>query len=129
MWSLGNGEPFQLASETLYEYPFAIMTGEGSFTLLESERKNLKAYLERGGFLLASAGCSSSKWGRSFQKELRSLFPDRELKQLPLDHAIYHTVYDIESVRLKNGGTTLLEGLEIDGRKLAQEAVRHSFSG
>ena len=51
--------PVKLSGTELFDYPFAIMTGEGTFTLLEQERKNLKSYLARGGFLLASAGCSS----------------------------------------------------------------------
>ena len=60
--------PVRLDSDSLFEFPFAVMTGEGSFTLREQERKNLREYLDRGGFLLASAGCSSSEWGRSFHR-------------------------------------------------------------
>jgi hypothetical protein len=40
-----------------------IMTGEGDFELLDSERANLRKYVEGGGFLLASAGCSSPGLG------------------------------------------------------------------
>ena len=45
--------PVRLADEDMFKFPFAIMTGEGAFSLFEEERKNLKSYLERGGFLLA----------------------------------------------------------------------------
>lgn len=108
--------PVRLDSDTLFEYPFAVMTGEGSFTLREPERKNLREYLDRGGFLLASAGCSSSEWGRSFHRELKQVYPDVELGPIPMEHPMFDTVFRISSIKLKNGGTTYLQGLELNGR-------------
>lgn len=104
------------SSEKLFEYPFSIMTGEGSFTMLEQERRNLRSYLTRGGFLLASASCSSPEWSTSFRREFRRIFPKGKLKSIPLSHPIYHTMFDIKKVSLKGSGTTLLEGYEVDGR-------------
>lgn len=106
----------KLGKDEMFEYPFAIMTGEGAFSLQEEERVNLKSYLTRGGFLLASAGCSSRDWDRSFRKEIQKIFPDISLAKLKMEHPIHHTVFDISSIKLKNGGSTSLEGLEIDGR-------------
>ncbi len=108
--------PVKLSTEDVFNYPFAIMNGEGDFSLFEDERTMLKSYLTRGGFLLASAGCSSREWDRSFRREFKAMFPDHELQKIPMDHPIFRTVYNIERIRLKNGGTTLLEGLELDGR-------------
>jgi hypothetical protein len=108
--------PVKVATTELFDYPFAIMTGEGTFALLEQERKNLKSYLVRGGFLLASAGCSSTDWDRSFRREVKQLFPDRKLNKIAMDHALFKTIYDIKGIKLKNGGTTQLEGLEMEGR-------------
>ena len=108
--------PVKLSGTELFDYPFAIMTGEGVFSLQEQERRNLKSYLTRGGFLLASAGCSSADWDRSFRREIKQIFADRQLKKISMDHALFKTIYDIKTIRLKNGGTTQLEGLEMDGR-------------
>jgi len=108
--------PVKVSATELFDYPFAIMTGEGTFTLPEQERKNLKSYLTRGGFLLASAGCSSTDWDRSFRREVKQMFPDRTLKKIAMDHALFKTIYDINGIKLKNGGTTQLEGLEMEGR-------------
>ena len=52
-------KPVKLAADELFQFPFVVMTGEGDFHLTSTERDNLKAYLEGGGFLLASAGCSA----------------------------------------------------------------------
>src|SRR5437764_4295925 len=55
----------RLDSHEIYQYPFAIMTGEGGFTLTPKERINLNYYVTHGGFLLASARCSDSSWTQS----------------------------------------------------------------
>lgn len=109
-------DPLKLASQDIYKYPFSIMTGEGRFVLLEQERKNLKSYLTRGGFLLASAGCSSQEWNISFRREIKKIFPDKELKKIKMSHPIFHTVFDIKTIFLKERGQTQLEGLAIDGK-------------
>jgi hypothetical protein len=108
--------PVRLDADELYNHPFAIMTGEGKFELTDAERKNLKSYLERGGFLLASAGCSSPDWNRAFRDELKRIFPERKLKKLEMSHPVFHTVYDIDQIKMKKPTTVKLEGLEIDGK-------------
>jgi hypothetical protein len=108
--------PVKLVSKEMYEFPFAIMTGEGVFTLPEAERKNLRAYLQRGGFLLASAGCSSTEWNQSFRREIKQVLPQSELKKIPLTHPLFRTVFEINTIALAHGGATQLEGIEIDGR-------------
>src|SRR5687767_3626209 len=88
----------RLDSNDIYEYPFAIMTGEGSFNLTPKERIQLQHYVTSGGFLLASAGCSDPSWTRSFRKEMAQIFPKQKLTPIPVSHALYHTVYSINSV-------------------------------
>ena len=106
------------SSPDLFQYPFVIMTGEGSFTLPEDERENLKAYCEGGGFLLASAGCSSPAWDKSFRAEMKRIWPEAELEKLPMSHPVFHTVCDIETLRTKHGAPNPLEGISMDGRLL-----------
>lgn len=90
----------KLASDELFEFPFVVMTGEASFSLTAKERENLQNYLSSGGFLLASAGCSSGEWDKAFQREIHRIFPDNELATLPPEHPIFHTVDDIEKLKL-----------------------------
>lgn len=111
-----NFKTVKLAAPDLFDYPFAIATGEGTFALTEPERKNLRAYLMRGGFLLASASCSSRDWDRSFRAEVARVFPDFKLVKLPRSHPIFHTVYEINDIRLKHGGQGEIEGMEVDGK-------------
>ena len=74
------------------------MTGEGAFTLTAGQRDSLRDYLTGGGFLVASAGCSSIEWARSFRAEIARVFPDVELQRLDMSHPIFHEVYDINQL-------------------------------
>ena len=105
-----------LESSDLFQCPFAIMTGEGRFELTEAQRLNLRNYLENGGFIIASAGCSNEEWKASFLVEIQRLFAESPLKPLDMSHAVFHSVYDIPELRLKGSRKAHLEGLEIDGR-------------
>jgi hypothetical protein len=58
--------PTKLESDDIFNYPFCVVSGEDSFTLTEKEKTNLKKYLDNGGFILASPGCSNEKWNQSF---------------------------------------------------------------
>lgn len=106
----------KLASDDLYDFPMVIMTGEGAFELPEAERQALRRYVERGGFLLASAGCSSQEWNSSFRQEMAEIFPEHPLAALEMDHPIFHTVYDIDELEAKHGTPRPIEGVSIGGR-------------
>jgi hypothetical protein len=107
----------RLDSEALFERPFAVMTGEGGFTLTPEQRENLRRYLTGGGFLLASAGCSSRPWDAAFRREIERIFPDRRLEKIDLSHPVFHTVYDIDELESKSkGAEAQIEALTLDGR-------------
>ena len=103
-------------SEELFNFPLVIMTGEGTFQLTDAERQNLRQYVERGGFLLASAGCSSQEWNRAFRKEMATIFPRQPLTPLSMDHALFNMVYEIKQLDARHGKPRPLEGISLGGR-------------
>ena len=48
-------------------------------------------YLENGGFLHADDNYGMDE---SFRRELARVFPDHPLTEVPLDHPVYHVLYD-----------------------------------
>jgi hypothetical protein len=106
----------KLRSEEVFGFPLVIMTGEGDFSLTDQERENLRQYIQGGGLLLASAGCSSREWDRSFRREMARIFPATEMRALGLDHQVFHTVYDIKVLEAKHGKPRPLDGIVLDGR-------------
>ena len=107
----------KLDSDDVYNFPLVIMTGEGEFTLTNAERNRLRQYISKGGFLLASAGCSSTEWDASFRREMVKVFQDNPLKPLSMEHLIFHTVYDIDKLEAKNADIKPLEGIH-QGQRL-----------
>ena len=106
----------KLETDELFDTPFCIFSGDKSFTLTQRERDNIKRYLTSGGFILASPSCSDENWDKSFRRELKSCFPDRELTRLPMSHPVFSIVRNITRLTDKYGKPTMIEGLEIDGR-------------
>jgi hypothetical protein len=106
----------KLSSGELFEFPLVIMTGEGGFQLPDEERRNLRNFVERGGLLLASAGCSSPDWDRSFRSEMAAIFPEYQMAAVPMDHPIFHTVYDVKELKAKHGMPRPLEAVTINHR-------------
>ena len=104
-------KPVKLGSEELFKFPFVIMTGEGDFSLTKKERENLKKYLESGGFLLASASCSSAEWADAFERELKRILGKVALQEINLKHSIFKTIFTISSLDTsKSNNQAMLKG-------------------
>ncbi len=112
----GQLHSVKLSEDEIYSFPLLIMTGEGEFTMTAAERAKLRAFVQQGGFLLASAGCSSTEWNTSFRREMAKVFADIPMQPISMDHLIFHTVYDIERLTAKKGTPKPLEGIHIGSR-------------
>jgi len=56
------------------QLPVGHYDGRRRFRSDRPRRENLVKYVQHGGFLLASSGCSSQEWDRSFRQEMTQLF-------------------------------------------------------
>jgi hypothetical protein len=107
----------KLGQEELFTTPFCVFTGTGDFKLSEKERANLRAYLQRGGFMVASPGCSDAAWVSAFRREIEGTLPEAPMKVIPMTHPIFDTVHKVPQLNLtKKKGIAMLHGIEIDGR-------------
>ena len=85
--------------QALFRAPFLYFGGTQGFPpLSEAEVRNLRRYLDMGGFLLADAGDGSDGYGfdASMRREIARLYPDRELVRLPSDHVAYRTYFFLD---------------------------------
>ncbi len=118
---------------SLFQYPLLYMHGRTRFSLTPEERTQVKRHLARGGLLFADACCGSPAFDRSFRELARQLFPDQELKPIPVTHEMFseEVGHDVRSVRRRTIENTnpnaplatatrvvepYLEGVEVDGR-------------
>ncbi len=80
-----------LLDDKLYNYPFLYMTGHGNISFNDQEVTRLRNYLVNGGFLYADDDYGMDE---SFRREMKKVFPNQELVELPFDHPIYHMIYN-----------------------------------
>ena len=107
----------RLDSADMFSYPMLIFSGEGEFALNEGEVASLADYLTRGGFVLASPGCSNAGWFVSFNKAMREVAPEAQWRTLPMSHPLFHMVYNVETIRLKHpSANTKLRGIFLGDR-------------
>ncbi|WP_193212125.1 DUF4159 domain-containing protein [Luteolibacter marinus] len=94
-----DGKILELTDPELFDYPFIYMIEPGSIWLSEDERAALRKYLENGGFLMVDDFWGDREW-EGFMEEFRQVFPDRDmdrdLQELPLEHPIFHCVFDLK---------------------------------
>jgi hypothetical protein len=84
--------PFvEVGSPEIFNYPFVHMTGHGNVVFSTTEAANLRDYLIGGGFLHVSDNFGMDSFVR---KELKKVFPELDLVELPFGHPIYHQTYD-----------------------------------
>lgn len=80
----------QLTDRNLYQYPFIFMTGHGNVSLTDEEVIAMRLYLTRGGFLWANDDYGMDK---SFRREMKRVFPDKDLIEIPYNHEVYQCFY------------------------------------
>lgn len=89
--NISKVEDINVGSEEIYNYPFIHMTGHGNVIFNLRETDNLRNYLLSGGFIHIDDNYGMDPYIR---KELKKIFPEYDLVELPFDHPIYHQKYD-----------------------------------
>lgn len=70
----------------LFDYPFIFVTGHGNIVFSEKDAANLREYMKRGGFVYVDDDYGLDK---SFRQEIKKIFPDNELLELPANHLLF----------------------------------------
>lgn len=81
--------------DDVFNWPFLVASNVGSWSLSDAQAQKLREYLLRGGFLLCDSYFGTREWA-GFEVTLRKVFPDRPVIDLPDDHPIFTTVYDLK---------------------------------
>lgn len=110
----------EVGSQELFNYPYVYMTGHGNVVFSPEEASNLRNYLIAGGFLHIDDNYGLDKFVRI---ELKKVFPELELIELPFDHPIYHQKFDfpkgLPKIHEHDGKPSQGFGLIYEGRLVA----------
>jgi hypothetical protein len=106
-----------LGDDELWSVPYLYMTGHGNVRFSDRDVVVLRRYLQQGGFLHADDNYGMDE---SIRRELGRLFPEAPLAEVPLDHPVYHVVYDfpkgIPKIHEHDGKPAQGFGIFLDGR-------------
>lgn len=123
-------ESFQIVdidSKELFKYPFVYLAEPGYLDLQAADAKNLREYLDRGGFVLVDDFRGNEQDNSEMENlivQLKKVYPDRALAPLPASHPIFHSFFDINPsnmlppYRMYNSGDVQFFGLSDDQGRL-----------
>ena len=80
----------EVGSSDIFQFPLLHMTGHGNVFFSETDAENLSNYLISGGFLHIDDNYGMEPY---VTKELKKVFPDKDLVELPKSHVIFNRVY------------------------------------
>ncbi len=80
-----------ISTNDIFSYPVLFITGHGNIILSDSEAERLKRYMELGGFIYVDDDYGIDK---SFRREIKKIFGDNNLIELPFSHPIYSIIYN-----------------------------------
>jgi len=83
-------ETVEVGSQDIFQYPFIHMTGHGNVFFSDEDAENLANYLMSGGFLHIDDNYGMEPY---ITKELKKIFPDQDLLELPANHDIFNIAY------------------------------------
>ena len=82
----------KLTTKEMRGHPYLYMTGHGNIRFTDEEIIDLREYLLGGGFLHTDDNYGLNT---SFRREMKRVFPDRDFVELPHDHAVFHSYFDM----------------------------------
>jgi hypothetical protein len=122
------GAVVDLASPELFRFPFVFLTGHLPVRFNQQESANLKAYVERGGFIFIDDHNHDVDGGfhKTATAEIRRIFGAASLKPIPNNHELYRAFFvfpegpPTTSHELNGWGDNLIHenlfGVEVNGR-------------
>ena len=82
----------KLTDDNANQYPYLYLTGHGNIRFTDNEVIALRSILMNGGFLHADDNYGMDA---SFRREIKRVFPNKDLIHLPHDHPVFHIYYSL----------------------------------
>ena len=99
----------QLDDPRLFTYPWIYFVEPGNLKMLDSDVATLREFLLRGGTATFDDFHGPIEWD-IFSREMKRLFPDREIIEVPKDHPVFSSFYKIDAYPQVAGLGSFLAG-------------------
>jgi hypothetical protein len=127
---------FSLDDPEIFRYPLAYIIEVGWWTLTDREAEALRAYIDKGGFVIVDDFKTPSFNGGGgwelFEANMRRVYPGARFYDMTIDHPIFHSFFEIRSLgdfpQAYNAGEPIFRGLyeDNDPRKRLQMIVNYN---
>ena len=95
--NVDNANVVTLDDPALFNYPIAYIIEVGWWTLTDLEAAGLRAYLQKGGFLIVDDFHFDNEWA-VFEAAMLRVLPGAKIVRLDITHPIFNTFFDINSL-------------------------------
>jgi len=92
-----QGRVVAINDPELFRYPLVYSSEVGQMTLTMEDAAIMREYLLRGGFWFMDDFWGSTEWA-SLEAQMKKVFPALEIKDIPLNHPVFHSFFDIDEV-------------------------------
>lgn len=90
-----DGREIKLTDPALFDFPWIYMVEVGRMDLRDEEVPILRKYLLNGGVLMVDDFWGQKQWD-NFEFQMKRVLPGRSWTELPMDHPLFHCVFDIK---------------------------------
>ncbi|MEP6689996.1 MAG: DUF4159 domain-containing protein [Gemmatimonadaceae bacterium] len=119
----------------LFKYPVAFMTEAGFWTMTDKEAEVLRAYLQKGGFIIFDDFRDSFRGGGgwdNFAAQMKRLLPDGHFVDLDAREPIFHSFFELNSLdivpQFYDRGPPIFRGLYEDNDPSKRLMVMVNFN-
>lgn len=95
-------------SDEMFNWPWMFAVSVADWVLSDVQALRLRAFLERGGFLMVDDFHGEREWNL-FLGQMRKVLPEARVIELEDDAPIFHTVYDLDE-RIPIPGANVVHG-------------------
>ncbi len=93
---MNGGNVFTADDPALHRFPIAYLSEPGFWTVSDAEAKGLRAYLQKGGFLIFD-DFFGGHWF-NFEAQMRLVLPNARVVKLDMSHPIFDSFFRITSL-------------------------------
>ena len=112
----------ELGDPEVFDYPFAYVSEPGEMDLTEQEQRNLREFIDRGGFVLMD-DFDGVRQLETMRTEVLRVFPDRSFFVVTADHSSFSIHFELNDLERMSpyvpGGEIVYFGMLNDRGELA----------
>lgn len=92
--NLEHTNVFDLDDPDLHNFPIAYVSEPGFWTMTEAEALGLRAYVQKGGFLIFD-DFEAEQW-HNFEQQMRRALPELRAIEIDVSHPIFHSFFELK---------------------------------